>query len=315
MAGAGHCQALKAENSRLKQKLMTATMTTEKITATRSLDALKQLQQEVIIPQKEEMDMSIRSILITPTPTLSTVLETVTYVTTVTKNVTQDLVINFAGRKIATSIVEKEVVVSTTSSILSTTIEITPTPTWQTITITSTPTPPMVDLSAQLAQKEREKLDLMARLKSLQKSARGFGGVRAEVVEIPNQLDSFSALQQYLQKVREVQAASTQTIVAAPLVADPPTPSIPSTTVSTIFLSESVPGEYRTSLTTLTLQPQARHKRELHSNLLVTGIPELRIEDFGQNDLDLESSFASFCREEYSTVTHTVTKTECDNNR
>merc|ERR1711936_1337109 len=50
----------------------------------------------------------------------------------------------------------------------------------------------------------------------------------------------------------------------------------PSTTVSTIFMSGSKPGEYSTSLVTLTLNPEpARHRRHAESApVLATEIPE-----------------------------------------
>ena len=65
--------------------------------------------------------------------------------------------------------------------------------------------------------------------------------------------------------------------VAAPLVAEPsPTPRLPSTTVSTIFMSGSRPGEYSTSLVTLTLNPEpARHRRQAEpAPVLATEIPQ-----------------------------------------
>ena len=73
--------------------------------------------------------------------------------------------------------------------------------------------------------------------------------------------------------------------VAAPLVAEQPlelapTPKLPSTSVSTIFMSGSRPGEYSTSLVTLTLNPEpARHRRHADPHpVLVTEIPEALLE-------------------------------------
>merc|ERR1712083_271128 len=96
--------------------------------------------------------------------------------------------------------------------------------------------------------------------------------------------------------------------VAAPLVAEPelsPTPQLPSTTVSTIFMSGSRPGEYSTSLVTLTLNPEpARHRRHADPHpVLVTEIPETLLE------VELEGSFSpspSVC-ESATTVTVPVT--------
>ena len=76
--------------------------------------------------------------------------------------------------------------------------------------------------------------------------------------------------------------------VAAPLVAElepSPTPKLPSTTVSTIFMSGSKPGEYSTSLVTLTLNPEpARHRRQAEpAPVLATEIPEPLFEVCNKN--------------------------------
>merc|ERR1719278_1644520 len=114
----------------------------------------------------------VRSILITPTPTISTIVNAISFMTTITKNITNELILNFNGRKVPTHIVEQSEVVKTSSSLVSTTIEITPTPTWQTIEITPTttppPPPPQIDFQAILQQKEQERLALIAKIKNLQ---------------------------------------------------------------------------------------------------------------------------------------------------
>merc|ERR1719350_157250 len=341
----GECQALKTENRLLKQKLIQQSEEVDKPTT--AIDVLKQLQDAGHYEEPRSFDggaplehllaessvqrergaslqvgdgVEVRSILITPTPTMSTIVNTISFTTTVTKNITNELILNFNGRKVPTHIVEQSEVVKTLSSMVSTTIEITPTPTWQTIIVTPTatpppppPSPPPIDFQALLLKKEQERLALIAKIKSLQSGSSrppaAFGGIQAEVVEIPEKLESFSSLQHYLEQVRQKKEQGGGNPVAAPLVAEPepsPTPRLPSTTVSTIFMSGSKPGEYSTSLVTLTLNPEpARHRRQAEpAPVLATEIPEPLFE------VELEGSFVmpspSMC-ESATTVTVTVT--------
>jgi len=341
--GGGECQALKTENRLLKQKLIQQSQETEKPTT--AIDVLKQLQdaghfeeprsfeggaplEQLLAESSVQRERGarlqvgdqreVRSILITPTPTISTIVNTISFTTTITKNITNELILNFNGRKVPTHIVEQSEVVKTSSSLVSTTIEITPTPTWQTIIVTPTatpppppPSPPPIDFQALLLKKEQERLALIAKIKSLQSGSSrppaAFGGIQAEVVEIPEKLESFSSLQHYLEQVRQKKEQG-ENPVAAPLVAKPepsPTPKLPSTSVSTIFMSGSRPGEYSTSLVTLTLHPEpARHRRQAEpAPVLATEIPQPLFE------VELEGSFVpspSVC-ETATTVTVTVT--------
>jgi len=347
--GGGECQALKTENRLLKQKLIQQSQEAEKPTT--AIDVLKQLQdaghfeeprsfeggaplEQLLAESSVQRERGarlqvgdqkeVRSILITPTPTISTIVNTISYTTTVTKNITNELILNFNGRKVPTHIVEQSEVVKISSSLVSTTIEITPTPTWQTIIVTPTatappppPSPPQIDFQVLLQQKEQERLALIAKIKSLQTASSrppaAFGGIQAEVVEIPEKLESFTSLQHYLEQVREKKEQGGNP-VAAPLVAKPEpstTPQLPSTTVSTIFMSGSRPGEYSTSLVTITLNPEpARHRRQAEpAPVLATEIPEPLFQ------VELEGSFVpspSVC-ESATTVTVTVTAppTQC----
>ena len=235
--GGGECQALKTENRLLKQKLIQQSQETEKPTT--AIDVLKQLQdaghfeeprsyeggaplEQLLAESSVQRERGarlqvgdqreVRSILITPTPTISTIVNTISFTTTITKNITNELILNFNGRKVPTHIVEQSEVVKTSSSLVSTTIEITPTPTWQTIIVTPTatpppppPSPPQIDFQALLQQKEQERLALIAKIKSLQSGSSrppaAFGGIQAEVVEIPEKLETFSSLQHYLEQV------------------------------------------------------------------------------------------------------------------
>lgn len=188
--GGGECQALKTENRLLKQKLIQQSQEAEKPTT--AIDVLKQLQdaghfeeprgfeggaplEQLLAESSVQRERGarlqvgdqkeVRSILITPTPTISTIVNTISYTTTVTKNITNELILNFNGRKVPTHIVEQSEVVKISSSLVSTTIEITPTPTWQTIIVTPTatappppPSPPQIDFQVLLQQKERSDL-------------------------------------------------------------------------------------------------------------------------------------------------------------
>ena len=154
--GGGECQALKTENRLLKQKLILQSQETEKPTT--AIDVLKQLQdaghfeeprsfeggaplEQLLAESSVQRERGARlqvgdqrevqSILITPTPTISTIVNTISFTTTITKNITNELILNFNGRKVPTHIVEQSEVVKTSSSLVSTTIEITPTPTWR----------------------------------------------------------------------------------------------------------------------------------------------------------------------------------------
>ena len=69
--------------------------------------------------------------------------------------------------------------------------------------------------------------------------------VKAEVVEIPRKLNNIQALQKYLEEVRKLSRDQIKTVQASE--EDSPTVS-----VSTVYLSGSIPGEFSTSLVTVT---------------------------------------------------------------
>ena len=195
-----------------------------------------------------EEGVIVSSHLVTPTPTVSTIFSSLTTVTVLTLTHTQELVVNFRGRKIPTKLLEEEEVTSTLTSTVTSTIEITPTPSWQFVTITPTPTvtesvvipPPETVNSLLLRQRiEQEKQALMERIQVLQ--------VPAQVVEIPKSVHNIEALQQYVEDLRRLRTEKTATIRAEPQVAQP------TTSVSTIYMSGSKPGEFSTVLSTVTL--------------------------------------------------------------
>ena len=201
------------------------------------------------------------------------------FVTTTTVTVSREIGIYFHGRRIPTHILDTEVHVQTVTSSLSSTVEITPTPTWKTITLTPTithpppppPTIPIPDINIQLAKQrqDQERLALLEKLQNLknerQDLPRSFGGFRAHVVEIPKLEDSFPSVKRYLEEIRNNNQEKQHRIVAEPLIAPP------STSISTVFISGSVPGQYSTSLLTISLDQQGnqveRQRRHISPTL------------------------------------------------
>ena len=205
----------------------------------------------------------ISSQLVTPTPSLSTIISSLSSVTVVTVTHTRELVVNFHGRKIPTQLLEEEVVTSTVEEMLTSTVEITPTPYWEYVTVTPSATetetvvtpPPETVNNLFLRQRiEQEKAALMERIQALAQASPVLPGVPAEVVEIPKTLHNVEALQQYVEDLRRLRSQKTATISAEPRIAQP------STSVSTIFMSGTKPGEFSTSLVTLTLEDRVRRE-------------------------------------------------------
>jgi hypothetical protein len=231
----------------------------------------------------------VRSILITPTPTMTTLVNTVSFTTTVTKNITQDLDIFLNGRRLATHVVEQEVVVHTSTSLVSTTMEITPTPTWQTIIVTPTappptpaPTPAPIDVHSLLQQKVAPpsvpdtrccrpgagayRPDSEDPVPAGDRRPAGWGILRrhpgpgrgdpgrAGYLPLAAAVPGAGRHPAPRQVSPQVRRQKEEGPVAQPLVAlEPSTPALPSTSVSTVFMSGARPGEYSTSLVTITL--------------------------------------------------------------
>ena len=152
---------------------------------------------------------------------------------------------------------------SVTSTMSSTTV-ITPTPTWTYFTITQTqsqiPEPQVVDTVNNLYQQsvlDEEQRLLMERLRSLTQPTpvipdlANVTPVRAEVVEIPRALNNIEALQKYVEGIRQLKKQQTETVVAEPVTE----------TVSTVYMSGSKPGEFTTSL--ITISVESRRKRDI----------------------------------------------------
>jgi hypothetical protein len=197
------------------------------------------------------------------------------FFTTSTVTLTREIAIFYRGNRIPTHILDTEVQVQTVTSTLSRTVEITPTPTWQTITITpivtrpppfasSSPTVPELNLLLVKQKQEQERKALIDQIQSLKEKKNlfgSFGDFNAEIVETPKELDSFESLQKYLWRIRRMKEKQAPIVVAEPLIA------IPTTSVSTIYLSGSIPGLYSTSLITIFVDsegnPLERRKRQI----------------------------------------------------
>ena len=64
------------------------------------------------------------------------------FITTVTETMTRELLVNYHGKKLPTQILDTQVHVETITLVISSTIEITPTPSYLTLTVTPTLTQP-----------------------------------------------------------------------------------------------------------------------------------------------------------------------------
>lgn len=195
----------------------------------------------------------LSSFLVTPPVQTSTVFSALTTTTVTTVTSIQEVGVFFHGRRKVLEVTETAIETRVITTTLSSSIEISPTPTWSVVTVTPSSSsvlpsasPPQPNLLFQRTA-EHEKLALLARLSSLTggqatPALPDLPAVQAEVVEISPPAPAFLSLQDYLGTVEGASAAELP--VAAPLVALRPT-------VSTVFLSGSVPGEYSTSLVTL----------------------------------------------------------------
>jgi len=327
------CNALEVENRRLKQQLIEVQQDKQR-QAENKLKLLSSIQStelptdplEKLIQSSNENDFEeirpvnapyLSSYLVSPTPTLSTIFETTSFITTSTVTVSKEIGIYYHGKRIPTHILETETQVQTVTSTMSSVLEITPSPIWETVTVTPTvtlppptskpTTPPPVPI---IKPSPRDRFTGYA-----DDQFRSSGGVRAEVLEIPRALDNFETLQNYLAHLRKLKAEEheVQQIVAQPLIApEEPievTTQVPTTSLSTIYMSGSVPGQYSSSVITVHLggdSPQ-RIKRDIAPSsplpVLSTNKPDL-LGVFNPISID-----SSFMEDQRCGNTHTVTVT------
>ena len=85
--------------------------------------------------------VSVRSQLVTPSATWTELLSTTSYQTTITQTETSEVPILWRGKKIVTTIYDTNTQVVQATEIKTSSVLITPAPTWSTTTVTVTPTP------------------------------------------------------------------------------------------------------------------------------------------------------------------------------
>merc|ERR1711892_756130 len=171
---------------------------------------------------------------------------------TVTEILTRELLVNFHGTKLATQILDMEVKVETVTSVISSTVEITPTPTWQTFTLTKTASPPTsipnINLIPAQQWQDQEKNKQINKLKYLNKLQ----------AERPRKFENF---QEYLQNILALDGGET-----IPHNSDSSRTS-PSPSISTVYMSGSVPGQFSTLLVTPSTEEEDqtinRRKRQI----------------------------------------------------
>lgn len=332
------CADLKKENARLKKKLLAVTVEQGSNRRNLLLQSLEDTTYDVapVEPKVNPLDKlllastkrnepkiivdpfspQVSSILITPTPTMTTIIDTTSFITTTTLTVSKEIGIYYHGKRIPTHIVDTEVEVQTVTSTMSTTMQITPTPTWKTITITptvttpsSTPKIPLIPTEQDAQKQNTDSNESLQKFNQLKSS----DGIKAEVIEIPKTLENLESLRNYLQHIKQLKAEQSSPNVAEPLVS-------PSTTISTVFMSGSVPGQFSTSLVTLTLSDESyRRKREIKPShvqpLLLTKVVETEkhknvdeISIFGSFNDEIFNKHQDSCSNKIETVTVTVTK-------
>lgn len=85
--------------------------------------------------------ISVRSHLVTPSATWTELLSTTSYQTTITQTETSEVPILWRGKKIVTTIYDTNTQVVQATEIKTSSVLITPAPTWSTTTVTVTPSP------------------------------------------------------------------------------------------------------------------------------------------------------------------------------
>jgi len=212
-------------------------------------------------------------------PILSTVYDTTSFVTSTTVTLTREIDIMFRGKKIPTQILDTEVQYQTMTSTISRTIEITPTP-----SIRANPTP-ITDISQRpnaLLRNQRQDKEIQQALIDRIQRLSDPKPEEPRSITGSNNLRTFDSFHQYLEKIKNFKNPE-------PLV------TIPSTSVSTVFLSGSIPGEFSTSLITITHKLERRRRQIAPSAphpLVATRMAEIggdNLEDM--SDVEIFSSF------------------------
>ena len=240
--------------------------------------------------------VSLKSSLVTPVATWTTLHSTTSYGTTVVHTDSTEVPILWRGSKVITTVYNTETLSVTATEIKTSSKLVTPTPTWRTETITiapsqnpSSPVHPVILKQQQRLKKgaslrpatvieieestTREQLtsknDRLRELygsffsDSAQRSKARFGNTfRRNVPQIstPRQLNKPSFDDDF--KDYDYVDDFDQQVLAAQnrpvFVRRPPSPVVPSMKVFTLFFSGKVPGEYTTKLTTMPVGPDGQ---------------------------------------------------------
>ena len=334
------CSALRKQNKRLKQLLVS--LTTEETPAipdsplftpnpSPAAPAIGLLQQAV----QQLPSTSLRSIMITPSATWTTLLSTTSYKTTVTQTESTEVPIIWRGTKVLTTIFDTNTQVVTATEIISSSVLITPTPTWSTTTLTVTPTlsnqqlpsfqpkknileeATVLEISKQTTPLEAQrKLNTLKQLygsyfsDSARRSAQRFGNsFRRQTSPRSNPLfgDNYN---DYVDEFDQQVLGAQQRPVYVPK----PTKS----KVFTLYFSGKNPGDFSTRLTTLPVDDHGkplRQKRDISPTKvqpILATVPPPNINSFENNQLDssMETNLIKTV-----TVTETVTSTVCQPSR
>jgi len=257
----GECQAFKTENRILKQQLLAAQTLLKQLEKENVQEPSKVLLnvpddrstpdahlEEFLKKLKERATYEpvlVESSTVSLEPSFSSVLETTSFLTTVTETLTRELLVNFRGRKLPTQILDVEEKVEEVTSVISKIIEITPTPSIKESFGAST---------VHQQPKRHQLVDVK----------------KEEVPELPRSIDvrekilkagldpvtRFDSFEEYLKRIRALGRGVTE--------------SIQGTSVSTVFISGSVPGQFSTSLITVSELNETstleRRKRQILPN-------------------------------------------------
>lgn len=154
--------------------------------------------QNSIVQQPPQPSISLKSELVTPPATWTTSMTTTSYVTTVTHTETSEVPIILRGKKVVTTILEEGTQVVTATEIKTSSILVTPEPTWKIETITIQPTQAQQQIAPLLLQtsaiqiQDHQKFFLPDTLKTFNPRKRN-NVQKAQVVEIDDNPQDFKA--------------------------------------------------------------------------------------------------------------------------
>lgn len=153
------------------------------------------LNQKQIVQSPAQPSISLKSELVTPPATWTTSMTTTSYVTTVTHTETSEVPIILRGKKVVTTILEENTQVVTATEIKTSSILVTPEPTWKIETVTIQPTHTQQPISPLLLQTSAipdQKFFLPETIKTFNPRKRN-NVQKAQVIEIDDDPQDFKA--------------------------------------------------------------------------------------------------------------------------